>query len=462
MSVRATCRPSVRPIVSPLARNGVSGGSVTPNRGLVVGDSTVATYNSNPGIHLLVLSKAETNAGFVLDSIAVPGDTIADQKTDWVAYADKLLLDYVIVEVGLNDLNPAVATATTIAAYQDLIDTIRAGVSSSCLIMLQTMTPCYERFADVGYDPTLGQAKWVAVNDAIMGRGSSPITGADIREEAHTIALSMDVSGNAALATIYDNGDHIHPNKYGRSVIGKYTRENLLGLNMVYSLNEAEPVLYTPTLLQWVSAQDAASVLTSTGPDVVAGNGDAVAKWSDLSGNAIHFTQTANHPTLQTLGATSYKAIRFNGTTNFLQATLSPSFLRNVGAAFFVINTTDNSHSLWHNGTDLNKFVYLALQGNGTGGLNAGSRVWINGVEIFSTSKGDLYTAMNGAPVVVAVAGPLAFSQFTNTANAFRIGLFNLGLYQFTGDLAESIIYDSIPLEANIDAINAYLISKYA
>lgn len=211
--------------------------------GVCIGDSTVTTYSSQDYVANLLYTSAEKCSQRGVANLAVAGDTIAQQKTAWTNFVDKTVPRWVVVQVGLNDMNPAVATATTIAAYQDLIDTIRAGVSASCKIIVATMTPAYERWAAVGFNSANAQAKWVALNDAIMGRGGSPITGVDGRIEQHTTDLTTLVSGNAALNPTYDIGDKIHPTTAGRQLIADSWKAGLQALGFLGGVSTTDLLL---------------------------------------------------------------------------------------------------------------------------------------------------------------------------------------------------------------------------
>lgn len=213
---------------------GVLGGVIAPGtEGAIIGDSTISYYSTYNDVGFYIYTDREKCLRSGIANLAVSGNTIAQQKTIWQSYQDPLLLNWVIIEIGLNDMNPAVTTATTIAAIQDLVDTVRAAVSGSCKICIATMTPAYERWPATGWNQTNAQAKWVACNDAIMNRGGSPITGVDARTEDHTTALTYLVSGNAALAPAYDSGDHIHETNAGRAIIGRAFRTMLENLNLI-------------------------------------------------------------------------------------------------------------------------------------------------------------------------------------------------------------------------------------
>lgn len=203
------------------------------SEGVSIGDSTIAAYLGTTAVGQYIYTNSERCSRRGIHELANPGDTIAQQKTAWTAYPHKTSAKWVCVQIGLNDTNPATATATTIAALQDLVTTIRSGTSASCKICIATMDPCYNRFAAVGYDPALALAKWRAMNDAVMGRGSSPITGVDARTEDHTTALTTLISGNETLSATYDTGDGIHPNNAGRQIVAAAWRAMLTGLGLI-------------------------------------------------------------------------------------------------------------------------------------------------------------------------------------------------------------------------------------
>lgn len=185
---------------------------IEKTKAYAVGDSTVAAYAGGTAIITLVDSpRIDVN-------VAVPGHTIAQQKTAWLALdVSKLLTGWVIVQIGLNDLNPAEEAAPAIARLQDLINTIRADIGEYRPLLISKMIPCKQRLIDL-YGETNGpiaQAKWEDINDAIAGIGPTPITGVDYRITAH-VPLMDDGAGN--LKPEFDTGDGIHPNTAGRQV----------------------------------------------------------------------------------------------------------------------------------------------------------------------------------------------------------------------------------------------------
>ena len=187
-----------------------------------IGDSTIAAYAGGEAVPTFVDA---AGAG-----LAVPGETIAQQKTQWVAYAGKASLGAVVVQVGLNDLDPAEAAAPAIARLQDLVSTINADVSVPVLV--SKLIPCRQRLIDIygGVGGLVAYQKWLDMNAAIAGNGPTPITGADYRIVSHEPLLN-DGSGN--LAAQFHTGDGIHPNNYGRAINGAAWETALAALGVL-------------------------------------------------------------------------------------------------------------------------------------------------------------------------------------------------------------------------------------
>lgn len=187
-----------------------------------LGDSTVAAYLG--GQELLSLA-----AGLVGKNLAVPGNTIAQQKAAWQALSApvKQSLQAVFIQIGLNDMTASEAASAAISRIQDLVATVRADVSATCKVYISKMIPCRQRFMDLfgATDGPISQQKWTDVNDAISGIGSFAITNVDGRITAH-VPLMGDGAGN--LAAPYDTGDHIHPNDAGRQINANAWRGQLV------------------------------------------------------------------------------------------------------------------------------------------------------------------------------------------------------------------------------------------
>jgi len=166
----------------------------------ILGDSTVSFANGGTDWH--PVSSMLSHNCMRLD-FSAPGSTIALQKTALInCLADDI--DCVIIQIGLNDLLGT--SATLIAAFQDLVNTARTKIGSTKKIIVSTMIPC-NRATD---------QQWIDLNEAILGSGATPITGADGRVNTVSTALN---DGSNGLATAYDFGDGVHPNDLGRQII---------------------------------------------------------------------------------------------------------------------------------------------------------------------------------------------------------------------------------------------------
>lgn len=182
---------------------------------IAVGDSTIAAFDGNMDVPAFI-------RGAEGWQIAVPAETIAQQRTRWNAIADSTAYasDAVVVQIGLNDLDPAESAATALARLQLLIDDINADKLGDMQVLISQMLPCRARLITLygGTNGPIAYQKWLDMNDAIAGNGGNAITGVDGRITAH-VALLNDGAGN--LAAAYDTGDGIHENNAGRRIIAQ-------------------------------------------------------------------------------------------------------------------------------------------------------------------------------------------------------------------------------------------------
>lgn len=172
-----------------------------------VGDSTMGDHASGNGQYIYFNRVTQ----FSTYNIATTGDTINNQLTKWnlITTEQRLLFDYVLVQVGLNDLANSVQVFSEY--YQTLIDKINADTKDGCKIVVSTMTPCFGFFTD----PVVRQ-KWIDSNIAIAGGGTYAVTGFDYANLLNTSLLN---DGSNFLLPAYDSGDGLHPNSSGRQVI---------------------------------------------------------------------------------------------------------------------------------------------------------------------------------------------------------------------------------------------------
>lgn len=184
----------------------------------VIGDSTIAAYAGGALIPTYVPQFLP------ITSVATPGDTIQGQRTKFAALANHTDYHVVIMQIGLNDMNPSgQATQDVISSYQSFVDYIRGVVSPRCKIYVAKMLPCKQRFIDVygEINGAASQQRWLDLNNAIM----NTITNVDGRIDSHVPLLD---DGNGNLKLEYDTGDHIHENVAGRQIIANAWRDKLI------------------------------------------------------------------------------------------------------------------------------------------------------------------------------------------------------------------------------------------
>lgn len=212
------------------------------SKGLLIGNSTIASYSCGIGIENFLTNKADSAIGNTVYNQAVPGDSIVGQMNIFLADANKATYDWIIVEIGLNDLQPSISAATTLVKYQKLVDTIKSVGKSGVKIIVSVMIPPKQRLIDVygAVDGLIAYQKWLDMNNAIMGGQPNRITNVDYRIDKHNSYLN-DGFGN--LAHAYDCGDHIHENNTARNIIAQVWREQLN--HMGFLTTKIPALLYT-------------------------------------------------------------------------------------------------------------------------------------------------------------------------------------------------------------------------
>jgi len=233
-------------------------------KGLISGDSTIAAYLGQNSVASYLVNSKDISLGNTIVDIAVPGHTITQQKTAWTALSDKNTYDYIIIQIGLNDIGYTETNTVVINRLQDYINTINLGKKATCKIVLGTMIPAKQRFIDF-YGVTNGTItynQWKALNNAILGFGAIPITGIDVVQNNHTVLLNDGIDN---LAGTYDTGDYIHENNKGREIIGNEYRKTLNGFKFLKS--------YTPLVSSKYEFQGLKSYGTISLPNNIAGIG---------------------------------------------------------------------------------------------------------------------------------------------------------------------------------------------
>jgi lysophospholipase L1-like esterase len=156
----------------------------------------------------------------VITDLSISGGDTAGQKAAWLALSEaaRLDFDYVLIQIGLNDLGIGGKTsAQLIPLIQDLFDTVKGDIKSTSKIISSTMTPCRESIGETAYP------YWLTVNEAYRGEGASAFV-ADLYCNYHTDKLN---DGNGNLAPALDDGSHIHAISLGREYCADAYREKI-------------------------------------------------------------------------------------------------------------------------------------------------------------------------------------------------------------------------------------------
>jgi hypothetical protein len=172
----------------------------------IVGNSTAAAFKGQNSI-------AHYMGEYSITDISHPGDNINMQLSKWSALSveRKRLLDYVFVEIGLNDLGGVGVDSTgswkAYDRYQNLLNTIRSEVQVGCKIITCTLTP-----AAAG----VSLVNWTNFNEAVKGLGDNAINNFDDNCFEQTDELN---DGTGHLKAKYDIGDGVHENNLAREFI---------------------------------------------------------------------------------------------------------------------------------------------------------------------------------------------------------------------------------------------------
>lgn len=200
---------------------------------------------------------------------------------------------------------------------------------------------------------------------------------------------------------------------------------------------------------------------------VTGSDGDAVATWNDTSGNARHFDGTGHAPTLKTNIINGHAVVR-NTASNYTIATLA---LPMTNTIHIVASYASGSHPAGILATTdpinltsvIPKFLLntntgpiLRILDNATygtlGAISAGAFWRATMTHDSSTTSRSGW--LNGTKTIDNVAYGLTGS---NSRLTTHVGYF----YNFVGDIAEIIIYDSVLSPADLATNDAYLVAKY-
>ena len=190
-----------------------------------IGDSTISAYLGQDTV-ISFIDTARTT-----DTVANPGNTIAQQLDAWNLRGVRLgEVGWVVIQVGLNDLNPAESASAAITRLQSLVDAVRASDPAGVVLvseMIRVRSKLIQLYGAT--DGEISYTKLLAINEAISGGGAQPITNVAGRVSSHIPLLD---DGAGSLRVEYQS-DLIHPNNAGRAIIADAWADALQSLGVV-------------------------------------------------------------------------------------------------------------------------------------------------------------------------------------------------------------------------------------
>lgn len=195
-------------------------------------------------------------------------------------------------------------------------------------------------------------------------------------------------------------------------------------------------------------------------------DGDAVATWTDASGNGWHATQStaSARPTFQTGEINGKPVVRFDGVDDSI---LNATFAVSQPCTWFVVVKTTGGHGV-------NRFILDAV-GAATDRqcliYFPSTTKWNLYANLFFEESGttgatfkSIQAVFNGASSQIVVGGTTTTGNpgSSNLANGYRIGnAYGGTAFHFGGDIAEMGCYNSVLSGANLSALQSYLNAKY-
>jgi hypothetical protein len=251
-------------------------------------------------------------------------------------------------------------------------------------------------------------------------------------------------------------------------------RKLLLGL--LGGSSAAFSPLSIPGLALWLDASDASTLFqASNGTTPATADGDVVGYWGDKSGNGNNATQvtTANKPSLQLAEKNSKGVVRFDGGNDVLSAA---SVSLGAFGIFVVFRLTGGFLVLEHgNNLNTNDGCYLNSTSNATIGTRrsgvstskdlapnwGNDNTWrVVAYQYDGTNAGHTLRVNS---VTQSLFDVVANNPGTGTVAAtFNIGNRADGSAGIAGDIAELVVISGAVSDANRNAVESYLNTKWA
>ena len=187
-------------------------------------------------------------------------------------------------------------------------------------------------------------------------------------------------------------------------------------------------------------------------------DGASVTTWPDSSGAGHNADGTGHAPVFKTGILNGLPVVRFDGTSQYLRATLTSGAAKTVFAVA-TLNSGDTSQGLFGFSNNAIRGFYITNQFRHQGDDYVTESVSLPiAFRVFSLSVGAATTQAwkNGASLGTAAGNATAES----TLDVGR--LYGSGIYFLKGDIAEFIVYTSALGTTDRQAVEAYLLARYA
>ena len=235
------------------------------------------------------------------------------------------------------------------------------------------------------------------------------------------------------------------------------------------------PLSLSPAL--WLDASDAATLLDAGG--LAADADEAIATWSDKSGNARHATQSTSgsRPLRKTAQQNSRDVVRFDGTDDFLFA---PDWHQNTISVFAVYKPANNAnlqHVLRKGNTPGTSLEFAMRAASATTALfGACTSAFVSNTQAKPGSGAPLiHTGVYDGAAVESWVNGAGYTTAAQTGNIFN-GSFRLRIgaalvtesdaaaaaFSLQGDIAEILIFPTALSTTNRQAVESYLNQKWA
>jgi len=203
-------------------------------------------------------------------------------------------------------------------------------------------------------------------------------------------------------------------------------------------------------------------------------DGDAVATWTDASGNGYNATQgtASKRPIYKTSILNGQPVMRFDGVDDFLENATFTALNNATAASLFIVKRQTSGAAIRFPFLFVNSFYQFNLGGgpkywrtSATEDANATLdwTTWTYEAQLFDGSQSGnanrLKIRSNGSPVSVSYTGTIAATLGSGTG--FYVSTLDGTLYPWNGDIAEIIGYSTVPSAGQLALLEQYLAAKY-